>query len=50
MKNYGGDEENEDDARRSKKRNENSDDVRKEAFVIWGSLEVPKLFASSHKS
>jgi RNase H-fold protein (predicted Holliday junction resolvase) len=26
------------------------EDNRKEAFVAWGSLEVPKLFATSHKS
>lgn len=34
--------------RGSKKRPGDSDEVIKEAFVIWGSLEVPKLFANSH--
>lgn len=24
------------------------DDSRKEAFVIWGNLEIPKLFSVSH--
>jgi len=37
LKNYG----NDDDTRK-----END----KEAFVIWGSLEVPKLFSNSHLS
>lgn len=29
---------------------DNDDGPRKEAFVIWGSLEIPKLFANSHQS
>ena len=40
---------NEESKRDSKKRQrDTSEEVRKEAFVIWGSLEVPKLFANSH--
>lgn len=53
MKNFGGsgDSDDEKDGRKSKKRNADyTDEPRKEAFVIWGSLEVPKLFASSHQS
>lgn len=49
MKNFGGNESDE-EAKRSKKRTDFIEDSRKEAFVIWGSLEVPKLFASSHQS
>jgi hypothetical protein len=54
LKNYGPNTGNRDDEelRRSKnKRNrEPSEEERKEALVIWGSLEVPKLFATSHQS
>lgn len=25
-----------------------TEEYKKEAFVIWGSLEIPKLFANSH--
>ena len=39
-----------DNKRGSKKRagDTNDPEYRKEAFVIWGSLEIPKLFANSH--
>lgn len=43
------DDSDEEPHKRSKKRGE-EEELRKEAFVIWGSLEVPKLFASSHRS
>jgi len=42
----GDDDQNDED----KDMQENDDDVHKEAFVIWGRPEVPKLFASSHYS
>ena len=52
LKNYGPDwNDDEPDARRSKKRGRGeSEERRREAIVIWGSLEIPKLFASSHQS
>lgn len=53
LKNYGSNYDNKDDdeMRRSKKRNRDaSEEERKEAFVVWGSLEIPKLFATSHYS
>ena len=43
------DSDEEINTKRSKKRND-QEEFKKEAFVIWGCLEVPKLFASSHKS
>jgi RNase H-fold protein (predicted Holliday junction resolvase) len=51
IKNYSGSSwKNEDDPRGSKnsRQGESQLDERKEAFVIWGSLEIPKLFSSSH--
>jgi hypothetical protein len=50
MKAFGGsgDSDDERDGRRSKKREQGDDSSKKEAFVIWGSLEIPKLFSSSH--
>lgn len=52
MKNFGGSAnwKGEDDPRGSKgsRQGESQLDERKEAFVIWGSLEIPKLFSSSH--
>ena len=51
MKNFGGANwKNEDEARRSKgsRQGDNYYDEKKEAIVIWGSLEIPKLFSSSH--
>jgi len=42
---------NDDDDPRSSKKSINADmGARKEAFVIWGSTEVPKLFSMSHNS
>ena len=39
----------EEEAKKSKKRQrEPSEESRKEAFVIWGSLDIPKLFSASH--
>ena len=50
LKNYGSKREDEEETKKgSKKRQrEPSEEVKKEAFVIWGSLEVPKLFANCH--
>jgi transcriptional accessory protein Tex/SPT6 len=53
LKNYGdrNDYDDDDNKRGSKKRQrDGSEETKKEAFVIWGSLEVPKLFANCHQS
>ena len=55
LKNYGGPTDPDDPATLAKKsskkhQQDQTDDARKEAFVIWGSLEIPKLFANSHMS
>lgn len=53
LKNYGTrrDDEEEESKRGSKKRGRDvSEEMKKEAFVIWGSLEIPKLFANCHMS
>ena len=52
MKSFGGASwKNEDDPRRSKgSRQGDNYDEKKEAIVIWGSLEIPKLFSCSHQS
>ena len=53
IKNYGGGNEDEDRTRGKKRTRDGSPDnggEMKEAFVIWGSLEVPKLFANCHHS
>lgn len=49
LKNYGNEMEAEDPTKNKKKGASVPEEIR-EAFVIWGSLEVPKLFASSHQS
>ena len=43
LKNYGSNSNDNDDTR-------GKESECKEAFVIWGSLEVPKLFSNSHLS
>ena len=48
MKHFGSNWKNEDDPRRSKGSRHGDSDDRKEAIVIWGSLEIPKLFSRSH--
>lgn len=51
MKSFGGGD-SDDENRKSKKRPGDFIDeptTKREAFVIWGSLEIPKLFSSSHQ-
>jgi hypothetical protein len=50
MKNYGGRDEEETKKGSKKRQRGDSEENKKEAFVIWGSLEVPKLFANCHQS
>ena len=45
VKNFGSKNNEDDEKDKNKETSEN-----REAFVIWGSLEVPKLFANSHFS
>lgn len=51
LKDYGDDEIEVEETKKGSKRKSGTDNIdgeKKEAFVIWGSLEVPKLFANSH--
>lgn len=41
---------NAEESGRNSPRNNGQASYRKEAFVTWGSVEVPKLFSSSHNS
>jgi hypothetical protein len=52
LKNFGSRSGEDEETKRGSKRRpgESSEDSKKEAFVIWGSLEVPKLFANCHLS
>lgn len=46
-----GDEDNQmQDENAHKKNRGDEEEQKKEAIVIWGSLEIPKLFAASHQS
>jgi hypothetical protein len=48
VKNYDGMAD--EDSKPKRRGRDVSPEVIKEAFVVWGSLEVPKLFANSHLS
>ena len=53
LKNYGTRANEEEESKRgskNKRARDPSEETKKEAFVIWGSLEVPKLFANCHLS
>lgn len=53
LKNYGSRTEEEEETKKgskNKRQRDPSEETKKEAFVIWGSLEIPKLFANCHLS